>query len=53
MEIICFDENMAITWILKGMSQITDIKPVHCSIIQGTAQTLFSPSSYPAVNDGL
>ena len=26
-------------------------KPIHWSVIKGTAQTLLSPSSYPAVND--
>ena len=59
LEMLCYDTNLAITWIFKEMSQISDIKPVqsctfkYSSIIQGTAQTLLSPSRYPAGNDDL
>ena len=48
-EMLCYDANLAETWIVKGMSQLSDIKLVHCSIIPVTAQALLSPSSYPAV----
>ena len=53
LEMLHYDANLAIKWIFKKMSQISDIKQVHCGIVQGTSQTLLSPSSYPAVNDDL
>ena len=50
---LCYDAILAETWIFKGMSQLSDIKSVHWSIIPLTAHPLLSPSSYPAVNADL